>query len=86
MLAPVCQDKQTSLPLQISIPAQQDVPQQMPSQPLDSPPSHNELCDGIWAALQSEVHKVLSEMATANQGQAGMGYNGRESVLNINIK
>lgn len=58
----------------------------MPSQPLDCLLSRNELGGGISAALQSAVHKVLSEMAAANQGQAGMGYNGKENVLKINIK
>lgn len=58
----------------------------MPSQPLDCLPSRNELGGGISAALQYAVHKVLSEMAAASQEQAGMGYNGKENVLNINIK
>lgn len=58
----------------------------MPSQPLDCLLSHNELGGGILAALQYAVHKVLSETAAANQGQAGMGYNGKEKVLKINTK
>lgn len=58
----------------------------MPSQPLDCLPSRNELGGGISAALRYAVHKVLSEMAAANQGQAGMGYNEKENVLKINIK
>lgn len=58
----------------------------MPSQPLGCLPSRNELGGGISAALQYAVRKVLSEMAAANQGQAGMGYNGKENVLKINIK
>lgn len=58
----------------------------MPSQPLDCLLSHNELGGGISAALQYAVHKVLSEMAAANQGQARMGYKGKENTLKINIK
>lgn len=58
----------------------------MPSQPLDCLPSRNERGGGISAALRYAVRKVLSEMAAASQGQAGMGCNGKENVLKINIK
>jgi len=58
----------------------------MPSQPLGCLLSRNELCGGTSAALQYAVHKVPSEMAAANQGQAGMGYNGKENILKINVK
>lgn len=58
----------------------------MPSQPLGSPLSRNELGGGISAALRSVARKVLSETAAANQEQAGMGYNGKENRLKINIK
>lgn len=57
----------------------------MPSQPLDCLLSRNELGGGISAALRYVVRKVLSEMAAANQEQAGMGYNGKENRFKINI-
>lgn len=68
------------------VPAQWGGPPPMPSQPLDCLLSHNELGGGISAALRYVVRKVLSEMAAANQEQAGMGCNGKENRLKINIK
>lgn len=72
--------------LQGVVPARWGGPLQMPSQPLGSPLSRNELGGGISAALRSVARKVLSETAAANQEQAGMGYNGKENRLKINIK
>lgn len=79
-------NKQPVLLVTHLVPAQWGAPPQMLSQPLDCLLSRNELGDGISAAPRCAVRKVLSEMAAANPEQAGMGYNGKENKLKINIK